>query len=434
MVKQDTDNDSWEMMRHILSHENMLTAWQAVRRNAGAAGVDRLQVEALPAWLKANWEQTKASLLAGRYAPQAVRRVDIPKPGGGTRTLGIPTVLDRLIQQAIHQVLSPLWDPEFSEHSHGFRPGRSAQAAVQAAKAHVEAGHRWVVDIDLEKFFDRVNHDILMARLARKIRDKTLLRLIRRYLEAGMMHEGIVETRTEGTPQGGPLSPLLSNILLDDLDKELERRGHRFERYADDCNIYVKSKAAGERVLTSVTKFVEKKLKLRVNAAKSAVDRPWKRKFLGYSMTNHLKPKLKAAAQSVTRFKDKVRQIWRRSRGRNLGCFIQEDLNPVLRGWANYYRQSEVKGIFEELDAWVKRKLRCSQWRQWKRGRTRIKELRKLGLEAERSRASAFNGRGPWWNAGASHMNAALPAKWFRQRELVFMLEIIQRYQRQVQP
>lgn len=431
MREQDRDSDLTELMPRILSRENMLTAWQSVKRNAGAAGIDKMTVEKLPAWLRANWEQIKADLLAGRYHPQPVRRVDIPKPGGGIRTLGIPTVCDRLIQQAIHQVLSPLWDPEFSDHSHGFRPGRGAHQAVKAAQAHVEAGHRWVVDIDLEKFFDRVNHDILMARLARKIRDKTLLRLIRRYLEAGMMNEGIVEQRTEGTPQGGPLSPLLSNILLDDLDKELEKRGHRFERYADDCNIYVKSKVAGERVLASVTKFVEKKLKLKVNAAKSAVDRPWNRKVLGYSMTNHLKPKLKAAAASVARLKDKVRQLWRQSRGRNLKRFIQEDLNPVLRGWATYYRLSGVKVIFEELDAWIRRKLRCSQWRQWKRGRTRIKELCKLGVDQERARAGAFNGRGPWWNAGASHMNAALPTKWFRQRQLVFMLEVIQRYQYQ---
>lgn len=431
MREQDRENDLAEMMPRILSRENMFAALAAVQRNAGAAGIDEMTVEKLPTWLKANWKQTKADLLAGRYRPQAVRRVDIPKPGGGTRMLGIPTVLDRLIQQAIHQVLSPLWEPEFSDHSHGFRPGRGAHQAVKAIRAHVEAGYRWVVDIDLEKFFDRVNHDILMARLARKIRDKTLLRLIRRYLEAGMMNEGIIEQRTEGTPQGGPLSPLLSNILLDDLDKELEQRGHRFERYADDCNIYVKSKAAGERVLASVTRFVEKKLKLRVNAAKSAVDRPWKRKFLGYSMTSHLKPKLKAAAQSVVRLKDKVRQLWRQSRGRNLGRFIREDLNPVLRGWATYYRLSGVKVIFEELDAWVRRKLRCSQWRQWKRGRTRMKELLKLGVDQERARAGSFNGRGPWWNAGASHMNAALPTKWFRRRELVFMLEVIQRYQRQ---
>lgn len=427
---KDNDNDLAALMPRIFARENMLGAFRAVKRNAGAAGVDKLQVEALGAWLRKNWEQTKADLLGGRYRPKAVRRVDIPKPGGGTRTLGIPTVPDRLIQQAIHQVLSPLWEGEFSEHSHGFRPGRSAHQAVQAARAHVEAGHRWVVDIDLEKFFDRVNHDILMARITRKVKDKTLLRLIRSYLEAGMMNAGIVEPRTEGTPQGGPLSPLLSNILLDDLDKELERRGHRFERYADDCNIYVRSKAAGGRVLASVTRFVARKLRLKVNAAKSGVDRPWQRKFLGYSMTLHRKPRLKAAGSSVERIKDKVRALRRQARGRNLRRFIQEDLNPMLRGWATYYRMAEVKGIFEELDAWVRRKLRCAQWRQWKRGRTRMKELVKLGLGQQRAKESAFNGRGPWWNAGASHMNAALPAKWFRQQGLVCMSEIIQRYQK----
>lgn len=305
----------------------------------------------------------------------------------------------------------------------GFRPAQSAHQAVQTARRHVEAGHRWVV-----------NHDILMARVARRIRDKTLLRLIRHYLEAGMMNEGIIEPRTEATPEGGPLLPLLSNILLDDLDKELERRGHRLEGYADDCNIYVRSKAAGMRVLASVTRFAGKKLKLQVNAAKSGVDRPWKGKFLGYSMTSHRRPRLKAAGHSVARLKDKVRSLWRAGRGGNLGRFIREDLNRVLRGWAGYYRLAEARGIFEELDAWVRRKLRCSQWRQWKRGQTRRKELVKLGLEPERAIASAFNGRGSWWNAGASHMNEALPAQWFRQHELVFMLEVILRWQRQASP
>jgi RNA-directed DNA polymerase len=426
----NNDNELGVLMHRILTRQNMLAAYRAVKRNAGAPGVDNMSVAALGAWLQENWEQTKADLLEGRYEPQPVRRVDIPKAGGGTRTLGIPTVRDRLIQQAIHQVLSPLWEEDFSEHSHGFRPGRSAHQAVQAARDHVGAGHRWVVDLDLEKFFDRVNHDILMARVARKVKDKHLLRLMRRYLEAGMMLGGIVETRTEGTPQGGPLSPLLSNILLDDLDKELERRGHRFERYADDCNIYVKSKAAGQRVLEGVSRFVEKKLKLRVNGAKSAVDRPWRRKFLGYSMTSHRQPRLKAAGSSVARFKDKVRLLHRQGKGRHLGGFIQQELNPLLRGWATYYRLAEVRGIFEELDAWVRRKLRCAQWRQWKRGRTRMKQLCKLGLDKQRAIQSAFNGRGPWWNAGASHLNAALPAAWFRQRGLVFMTELIQRYRR----
>lgn len=424
------DNDLAALMPVIVSRENMLTAYRRVTRNAGAAGVDALGVEALGGWLREHWEQTKASLLAGQYEPQPVKRVDIPKPGGGTRMLGIPTVLDRLIQQAIHQVLSPLWEGEFSPHSHGFRPGRSTHGAVEAARAVVSGGHRWVVDIDLEKFFDRVNHDILMARIARRVRDKTLLRLIGRYLEAGMMHAGIVEARSEGTPQGGPLSPLLSNILLDDLDKELERRGHKFVRYADDCNIYVKSKAAAQRVLENVSSFVARKLRLKVNAAKSAVDRPWKRKFLGYSMTSGRQPRLKPATASLERMKDKVRQLCRMGRGRNLQRFIQEDLNPKLRGWANYLRLSEVRVVFEEFDAWVRRRLRCQQWRQWKRPRTRMKEMIKLGLAESRAAESACNGRGPWWNAGASHMNEALPLDWLRQRKLIFISERIQRYQK----
>jgi len=303
------DNDPAELMPRIVSSENMLAAYQAVKRNAGAAGVDKMSVKALSDWVRNHWEQTKASLLEGRYEPQPVKRVDIPKPGGGTRMLGIPTVCDRLIQQAIHQVLSPLWEREFSPRSYGFRPKRSTHDAVKAARAYVAQGHRWVVDIDLDKFFDKVNHDILMARVARRVRDKTLLRLIRRYLEAGMMQEGIVEARSDGTPQGGPLSPLLSNILLDDLDKELERRGHKFARYADDCNIYVKSKAAAERVLATVTRFVEKRLKLKVNVAKSAVDRPWNRKFLGYCMTTTLQPKLKPAKASVDKLKGNVREL-----------------------------------------------------------------------------------------------------------------------------
>jgi len=424
------DSDLAELMPRIVSRENMLAAYQAVKRNAGAAGVDEMSTEALSDWVRNCWEQTKANLLEGRYEPQPVKRVDIPKPGGGIRTLGIPTVCDRLIQQAIHQVLSPLWEREFSSHSYGFRPKRSTHDAVKAARAYVGQGHRWVVDIDLEKFFDRVNHDILMARIARRIRDKTLLRLIRRYLEAGMMQNGIVEARSEGTPQGGPLSPLLSNILLDDLDKELERRGHKFARYADDCNIYVKSKAAGERVLASVTSFVEKRLKLKVNVNKSAVDRPWNRKFLGYSMTSNRQPKLKPAKASVDKLKGNVRELCRQGRGRNLARFIQEDLNAKLRGWADYFRLSEVSGVFEELDGWVRRRIRSQQWRQWKRPRTRKKELMKQGIAETRAAESASNGRGPWWNAGASHMNEALPLGWFRQRRLIFIGERIQRYQK----
>lgn len=336
--------------------------------------------------------------------------------------LTVPTVVDRLIQQALHQVLQPLFEPEFSESSHGFRLGHSAQQAVKAAREHVASGLRWVVDMDLEKFFDRVNHDILMARVARKVKDTRVLKLIRRYLQAGMMADGVVQAREEGTPQGGPLSPLLSNILLTDLDRELERRKHRFCRYADDCNIYVGSRAAGERVMAAMAEFLQVRLKLRVNAAKSAVARPWQRKFLGYSMTWHRKPKLKIAEPSRQRFADKVREVFRSARGYSLKKVI-EQLNPLLRGWIGYFQCTEVKGMLEELDGWVRRKLRVLLWRQWKRPYTRARNLMRRGLDRKRAWQSATNGRGPWWNGGASHMNHAFPKAWFDQMQLVSLLD-----------
>ncbi len=344
------------------------------------------------------------------------------------RQLGIPTVVDRLIQQALHQVMTPLFDPGFSERSYGFRPGRSAHQAVRQAREYVSEGRRWVVDMDLEKFFDRVNHDILMARVARRVKDKRVLRVIRRYLQAGMMEGGLVTQRMEGTPQGGPLSPLLSNILLDDLDKELEKRGHAFCRYADDCNLYVRTKRAGERVMTSITRFLHERLKLRVNPEKSAVDRPWNRKFLGYSMTSNRQPLLKAASRSVERLKSKLRALFRQGRGRNIPAFIRE-LAPVLRGWVNYFCMAEVKDIMEELDGWIRRKLRGLLWRQWKRPYTRAKNLMKRGLDEARAWQSATNGRGPWWNAGASHMNAAFPKKFFDSLGLVSLLNQLHRLQ-----
>jgi RNA-directed DNA polymerase len=331
-----------------------------------------------------------------------------------------------LIQQALNQVLQPLFDPEFSASSYGFRPGRSAHQAVQAARGYVAAGKRWVVDLDLEKFFDRVNHDVLMARVARKVEDERVLKLIRRYLEAGLMEGGITSMRTEGTPQGGPLSPLLSNILLDDLDRELEKRGLSFCRYADDCNIYVGSKRAGERVMQEVTAFLERRLKLKVNASKSAVARPWERKFLGYSMTWHKKPKLKIAEASRKRLAEKLRKTMREARGKSLKQTI-ERLNPVLRGWIAYFRLTEVKGVLEELDGWIRRKLRTVLWRQWKRVYARAKNLMRAGIDKVRAWRSATNGRGPWWNGGASHMNAAYPKSWFDRMGLVSLLETRQR-------
>jgi len=316
----------------------------------------------------------------------------------------------------------PIFDPGFSNSSYGFRPGRSAHDAVRAAQSYVAAGNRFVADLDLEKFFDRVNHDVLMARVVRKVKDKQVLRLIRRYLQAGLMMGGVETARSEGTPQGGPLSPTLSNILLDDLDKELERRGHRFCRYADDCNIYVKSRRAGERVMASVTRFLTGKLRLTVNAAKSAVDRPWKRSFLGYSMTSHMKPRLKVAAKSVDRLRGKLRATFRQGRGRSVGRTV-ETLAPILRGWINYFSLAQVRGSFEELDGWLRRKLRCILWRQWKRPRTRQRKLVARGLGEPRTWHSAYNGRGPWWNAGASHMNDAYRKAYFDQLGLISLLD-----------
>lgn len=336
--------------------------------------------------------------------------------------LGIPTVQDRLIQQALHQVLSPLFEETFSTHSYGFRPGRSATQAVQQARSYIEEGRRWVVDADLEKFFDRVNHDILMSRVARQVKDQRVLKLIRSYLQAGIMEGGVATARTEGTPQGGPLSPLLSNILLTDLDRELERRGHRFCRYADDCNIYVRSRRAGDRVLASMTRFLKVRLKLRVNRDKSAVDRPWQRTFLGYTVCQRKRNvRLKVASKSVLRLKGKLKMLFRAGKGRSIRTTIAL-LAPILRGWVNYFRHAGVKGIFEDLDGWIRRHLRKILWRQWKRPVTRAKRLMRLGLSEVRAWKSATNGRGPWWNSGASHLNQALPMKFFDRLGLVSLM------------
>lgn len=415
------------LLEAALERSNMMRAYRRVVANKGAPGVDGLTVLELKPWLVAHWETIKQALLAGEYMPQAVRKVEIPKPQGGVRILGIPCALDRLIQQALHQILQPLFEPWFSESSYGFRPGRNAHQAVKAARKYVAEGRRWTVDLDLEKFFDRVNHDVLMARVGRKVKDGGVLKLIRRYLEAGMMEGGIENARSEGTPQGSPLSPLLSNILLDDLDRELERRGHRFCRYADDCNIYVRSERSGQRVRQSITAFLEQRLKLKVNAAKSAVARPWERKFLGYSMTWHRKPKLKIASQSRQRLAEKIRLALRRGRGQSVRQVIK-GLNPVLRGWMAYFQLTEVKNVLEELDGWLRHKLRALLWRQWKRVYTRARNLMKVGIDKVRAWKSATNGHGPWWNGAASHMNQAFPKSWFNHVGLVSLVDTHRRF------
>lgn len=414
------------LLEGILSRENMMAALRRVVANQGAPGIDEMSVEDLRGHLATHWPRIREELLAGRYRPMPVRGVEIPKPGGGKRLLGIPTVIDRLIQQAMHQVLTPLFDPGFSSSSYGFRPGRSAHDAVLAARSHMAAGRRFVVDLDLEKFFDRVNHDVLMARVARRVADKRVLRLIRRYLQAGLMLGGVATARTEGTPQGGPLSPLLSNFLLDDLDKELERRGHAFCRYADDCNVYVQSRRAGERVMASLTRFLAERLRLTVNLAKSAVDRPWNRSFLGYSVTAHQEPRLRVAPKSASRLRDKLRAVFRQGRGRSVARLVT-DLAPILRGWTTYFRLAQAKGIFEELDGWLRRKLRCILWRQWKKPRTRAARLMQRGLDEARAWQSANNGRSPWWNAGAGHMHDAFRRSFFDQRGLLSLLELHRR-------
>jgi group II intron reverse transcriptase/maturase len=415
-------------MEAVCERDNLWLAYERVMKNKGAAGVDGIGVAEFKDYLKRHWPTIKAKLLAGVYVPSPVRRVDIPKPQGGVRTLGIPTLMDRLIQQALHRVLSPIFEPSFSASNYGFRPGRSAHQAVKAAQRYVAEGRRVVVDLDLEKFFDRVNHDLLMGKLAQKIKDRRVLQLIRRYLEAGMMAEGLVSPRSEGTPQGGPLSPLLSNILLTELDRELERRGHAFCRYADDCNIYVRSERTGERVLASVTRFLAERLKLEVNVTKSAVARPWERTFLGYSLTWHKVPRRRMAPSSRHRLEKRIREVLKGARGRSLSETIQA-LNPVLRGWAAYYQLTETKRALEALDGWIRHKLRCILWRQWKRPYTRARNLMKAGLAEERAFRSAFNQRGPWWNSGASHMNQAFRKAYFDRLGLVSLLDTVRRLQ-----
>jgi RNA-directed DNA polymerase len=364
-----------------------------------------------------NWNDLKSSLLSGTYIPSPVRRVEIPKPDGGVRKLGIPTVTDRFIQQAITQALTPIYDPTFSSCSFGFRPGKRAHDAVKLAQSYIREGYRWVVDIDLEKFFDKVNHDRLMTTLARTITDVSLIKLIRRYLQAGIMENGLTTMNVEGTPQGGPLSPLLSNIVLDELDKELERRGHRFVRYADDCNIYVKSRRAGERVMNAITLFIEKKLKLKVNRAKSAVDRPWKRKFLGFSFTHHKEPKVRISPSSIKRFKKKVRELTSRRWSIAMEHRIRE-LNKYLVGWMSYYSLAQTRTIIAGLEKWLSRRLRMICWKEWKNPRTRVRNLNSLGVRKDKAYEWGNSRKGYWRIAKSPILHKTLGKAYWLSRGL----------------
>lgn len=408
------------LMERICERNNLIRAYKRVKTNRGSPGVDGLTVGELGVWLEAHMEELVVSLLDGSYRPREVRGVEIPKPGGGMRQLGIPTVVDRLVQQAILQVLDPMLDPTFSESSYGFRPGRSAHQALKKASDYVAAGNTIVVDMDLEKFFDRVNHDVLMERLARRITDKPLLKLIRRYLEAGIMKQGVVVERYEGTPQGGPLSPLLANLLLDEVDKELERRGHWFCRYADDLNVYVRSRVAGARVMASLTRFMEKRLRLRVNRTKSAVAHVSERKFLGYRLLSG--GRLTIAPESLKRAKGRIREITRRNRGISLERMISE-LNSFLTGWVTYFRYAQAKNHLLGLDAWIRRKLRCMRLKQRKRGRSMTAFLVSLGVPHWRARKLGGSGRGWWRMAGSPQATEAMNLKWFQEQKLVSLTD-----------
>lgn len=419
---EGASSDPNALMEKVVARDNMRAALRRVEQNKGAHGVDGMSVEDLRAHLMAHWAETRAALLAGTYQPQPVRRVEIPKPDGGVRLLGIPTVVDRLIQQALLQVLQPIFDPTFSEHSYGFRPGRSAHDAVRAALRHIEAGYDWVVDMDLEKFFDRVQHDKLMARVGRKVRDKRVLRLIGRYLRAGVMVNGVCVATDEGTPQGGPLSPLLANIMLDDLDRELTARGHRFCRYADDANIYVRSERAGQRVMASVRHFVEERLGLRVNERKSAVDRPWRCKFLGFSFYRSKDgTRIRVAPKTLKRFADRVRQITARSNGRSLEERIRA-LNSYTMGWLAYFALARTPSVYDRLDQWIRARLRACAWKQWKRPRTRLRELRNLGLP-EWTAVGWANSRKGYWRMATGPLNRALDTAWWRAKGLCSLAE-----------
>jgi RNA-directed DNA polymerase len=395
------------VMEEVCKRENRRKALKRVRANQGSPGIDGMTVDELPGYLEQHWPTIREQLMSGTYEPKPVKRVEIPKPDGGVRKLGIPTVLDRFVQQAVQQVLQQQWDPTFSEHSYGFRPGRSAQQAVAQAQQYIAEGYGWCVDFDLEKFFDRVNHDKLMGQIAKRVGDKRLLKLIRAFLNAGVMENGLVSPSVEGTPQGGPLSPLLSNLVLDELDRELERRGHRFVRYADDSNIYVRSERAGQRVMESVKRFITEKLKLKVNESKSAVAKPQERKFLGFSFTDGKEPKRKIAPKAIDRFKERIREITHRSRGRSMEQ-VTAELARYVRGWRGYFGFCETPSVLRRLDSWVRRRVRCAFWRQWKTGRKRYAELVRRGASREESAQTAGSRSGPWRVSQSPALHRAL--------------------------
>ena len=406
-----------QLMEEVCQRSNLEEALRRVRANRGSPGIDGITVDGLVEHLKQHWPAIREQLLQGTYQPQPVKRVEIPKPDGGVRKLGIPTALDRFIQQAVLQVLQKRWDPTFSPSSYGFRPRRSAHQAVTAAQGFIAEGYRYVVDLDLEKFFDRVNHDILMGRIAKRINDPRLLRLIRAFLNAGVMENGLVSSTDEGTPQGGPLSPLLSNIVLDDLDRELTQRGLRFARYADDCNIYVRSRRAGERVMHGVTRFLTTRLKLKVNEQKSAVARPWERKFLGFSFTNGKAPKRRIAPTALLRFREKVRELTRRTRGVSLDAMVTK-LSRYLQGWRGYFSFCETPSVLRDLDSWIQRRLRAVLWKQWRRGKTRFAELRKRNVSRDLAAQTAGSCHGPWRISKSPALHFAFPTAYFTSLRL----------------
>jgi len=410
------------LMEEICDRENMEEALRRVKANKGSAGIDGMTVGDIADYLKQHWPAVRERLLNGTYEPNPVRRVEIPKPDGGVRKLGIPTVLDRLIQQAVMQVLQRQWDGTFSEHSYGFRPRRSAHQAVAQAQQYIAEGHGWCVDLDLEKFFDRVNHDKLMGQIAKRVGDKRLLKLIRAFLNAGVMENGLVGPSVEDTPQGGPLSPLLSNLVLDELDRELERRGHRFVRYADDCNIYVRSERAGQRVMESVTRFIMQELKLKVNEAKSAVARPQERKFLGFSFTVGPEVKRVIAPKALDRFKQRIREITRRAKGVSMKTTIEE-LAPYMRGWRGYFGFCETPYVLLALTRWVRLRLRAAMWRQWKTPRRRREALLELGVRLRLARNTAGSGLGPWYMAKAKALSVGLSNAYFKSLGLPSLIE-----------